>query len=178
MKAEVSQRLWTPNSGGPSNHFPDKETLAATVSDAILVEVEEKLRKNNENVTDPAYRIVRGMCTHTQLAVSDPRQTTIMLRGADWVSAGNHQLHKSVQDDVAKGITTGRCARRCEDVGFLQIIGTGYFSSLRILDQKLTADQAIDLATRAFSLILCGFGLEEDEAVRIVSDSARDIIKD
>jgi hypothetical protein len=47
---------------------------------------------------------------------------------------------------------------------------------IRILDQQLSAEQAIDLATRAFSLTLCGFGLSEEEAVRIVADSARDII--
>jgi hypothetical protein len=78
------------------------------------------VRKINENVTDPAYRMVRGMCTHMQIAVSDPRRATIMLRGHDWVSAGDHQL---------------------------------------------------------LSLTLCRFGLEEAEVVRIVSASARDIIK-
>lgn len=71
---------------------------------------------------------------------------------------------------------SGRCAPRREDVGVLQIIGTGYFSMIRILDQQLSAQQAIDLATRAFSFTLCGFGLSEEEAVRIVADSARAII--
>jgi hypothetical protein len=32
------------------NHFPDKEILAATVSNLILVEVEERVRKANKNV--------------------------------------------------------------------------------------------------------------------------------
>lgn len=159
------------------NHFPDKETLAAAVSVVILAEVEDRVRAANENVTDPAYRTVRGMCTHVQLAVSDPRRATIMLRGHDWVNAGDHQLHKSVSDDVSAGIASGRFAPRCDEVGVLQIIGTGYFSMLRILDQQFSAAQAIDLATRAFSLTLCGFGLEEEEAVRIASDSARDIIR-
>lgn len=80
-------------------------------------------------------------------------------------------------DNVSTGIASGRFAPRCDDVGVLQIIGTGYFSMIRILEQRLSADQAIDLAIKAFSLTLCGFGLEENEAVRIVSDSARDIIK-
>jgi len=172
---EIVQRAGVAK-GSFYNHFPDKETLATTVSNLILVEVEERVRKANENVTDPAYRMVRGMCTHMQLAVSDPRRATIMLRGNDWVNAGDHHLHKSVSDDVAAGIASGRFARRCDDVGVLQIIGTGYFSMIRILDQQLSAEQAIDLATRAFSLTLCGFGLGEEEAVRIVADSARDII--
>jgi AcrR family transcriptional regulator len=172
---EIVQRAGVAK-GSFYNHFPDKETLAATVSSLILVEVEERVRKSNENVTDPAYRLVRGMCTHMQLAVSDPRRATIMLRGHDWVNAGDHQLHKSVSEDVSAGIASGRFAARCEDVGVLQIIGTGYFSMIRILDQHLSVQQAVDLATRAFSLTLCGFGLNEEEAVRIVADSARAII--
>jgi AcrR family transcriptional regulator len=173
---EIVQRAGVAK-GSFYNHFPDKETLAHTVSDAILNEVEARVRKINENVTDPAYRMVRGMCTHMQIAVSDPRRATIMLRGHDWVSAGDHQLLRSVQDDVSEGIASGRFAARCDDVGVLQIIGTGYFSMIRILEQRLSVAQAIDLATRAFSLTLCGFGLQEAEAVRIVSASARDIIR-
>jgi len=173
---EIVQRAQVAK-GSFYNHFPDKETLAAAVSEVILGEVEERVRKANENVTDPAYRTVRGLCTHVQLAVSDPRRATIMLRGHDWVNASDHQLLRSVSDDVSAGIASGRFEPRCADVGVLQIIGTGYFCMLRILDQGLSAEQAIDLATRAFSLTLCGFGLEEEEAVRIASDSARDIIR-
>jgi len=32
--------------------------------------------------------MVRGMCTHMQLAVCDPPLATIALRGHDWVNAG------------------------------------------------------------------------------------------
>ncbi len=173
---EIVQRAGVAK-GSFYNHFPDKEALASTVSEAILTEVESRVRKSNENVTDPAYRMVRGMCTHMQFAVSDPHRTTVMLRGHDWISAGVHQLHDSVRQDVSDGIAAGRFAPRCDEVGVLQIIGTGYFCTIKVVDERLSAEQANDLATRAFSLILCGFGLEEEEAVRIVADSARDIIR-
>ncbi len=173
---EIVQRAGVAK-GSFYNHFPDKESLAATVSSAILADVEAKVRTINENVTDPAYRVVRGMCTHMQIAVSDPRRATIMLRGHDWVTAGDHELHRSVREDVSKGIASGRFAPRCDDVGVLQIIGIGYFSMIRILEQRMSVEQAIELAIKGFSLTLCGFGLEEGEAVRIVSDSARDIIR-
>lgn len=173
---EIVQRAGVAK-GSFYNHFPDKEAIAAAVAGSILSEVEARVKRSNENVTDPAYRLVRGMCIHMQLAVADPRRATIMLRGHDWVTAGDHQLHKSVSEDVMKGIESGRFARRCEDVGILQVIGTGHFSMIRIIEQKLSPAEAIDLAARAFSLILCGFGLEESEALRIVTDSANDIIK-
>jgi AcrR family transcriptional regulator len=53
------------------NHFPDKEALAAEVSSAIRVELERSVEESNRNVTDPAYRLVRGMCIHLQMAVAE-----------------------------------------------------------------------------------------------------------
>jgi hypothetical protein len=52
-----------------------------------------------------------------------------------------------------------------------------YFTKLKILEKDLSVEKAIELCTIVFTLILCGFGLEEEEAVRIISDSARDIIR-
>lgn len=159
------------------NHFPDKETLAAAVSEAIFNEVEIAVRKSNENVTDPAYKIVRGMCNHVQLAVSDPKRATIMARGLEKVIAGEHPLDRTAKVDIESGIESGRFEQRCEEAGLIQTMGSVYFTNLRILAQSLSAREAIELCTRVFTLLLCGFGLDEKEALRIVSDSARDIIK-
>jgi AcrR family transcriptional regulator len=159
------------------NHFPDKEALAAAVSTTALGKVEKAIEKSNENVTDAAYKVVRGLCNYMQFAVSDPRSATIMLRGHDWVTSSDHILNLAIKEHITEGVRSGRFEARCEDVGVIQVIGTAYFSMVRIIEQKLSVEQTIELCTSMFSLILCGFGLDEEEAVRIVSDSARDIIK-
>lgn len=159
------------------NHFPDKEALAVEVSSAIRAELERSVEDSNRNVTDPAYRLVRGMCIHLQLAVADSRRAIIMLRGAGWSTATNNPLNEGIKADIADGLASGRFEPRCEDAGVIQVIGAVFFTMLRIIEEQHTAEQAIDLATRVFTLILCGFGLREDEAVRIVADSARDLIK-
>ena len=159
------------------NHFPDKESLAATVSSTTLREVEKAIKESNENVTDPAYKVARGLCNYMQLAVSDPRAATIMLRGHDWVTSGDSQLNVALKEDITEGVQSGRFASRCEDAGTIQVIGSAYFSMLRIIEQKLSVKQAVELTVGVFSLILCGFGLDEEEAVRIVSESANAIIR-
>lgn len=159
------------------NHFPDKEALAITVSEAIFNEVELAVKMSNKNVTDPAYKIVRGMCNHMQLAVSDPRRAIIMLRGHEKIKTGANPLNRTAQADIAQGVESGRFEQRCENSGLIQVMGVVYFTSLSILEQKLSAKEAIELCTGVFTLILCGFGLDEEEALRIVADSARDIIK-
>ena len=158
------------------NHFPDKEALAAEVSSAIRVELERSVEESNRNVTDPAYRLVRGMCIHLQMAVADPRRAIIMLRGAGWRTATNNPLNEGIKADIADGLASVRFEPRCEDAGVIQVIGAVFFTMLRIIEEQHSAEQAIELATRVFTLILCGFGLREDEAVRIVADSARDLI--
>lgn len=159
------------------NHFPDKESLAAEVSSSIRAEVECAVEDSNRNVTDPAYKIVRGMCNHLQLAVADPRRAMIMLRGHEWVTSADHPLNQGIKTHIAEGLESGRFEPRCEDAGVIQIIGSAFFSMIRIIEQRYSVEEAIELATRVFTLILCGFGLREEEAVRIVSDSAKDIIR-
>lgn len=159
------------------NHFPDKEALYATISATILREVETRVRTNNENIKDPAYRLTRGMCTHFGLAQADPRRAMIMLRGQHWAISGRHELHKNIQTDINQGIACGRFAERCKDVGVLQVAGTGYFSMLRILERQMSVRGTVDLATRALALTLCGFGIDESEATLIASVSAKEIIR-
>jgi hypothetical protein len=57
------------------------------------------------------------------------------------------------------------------------VLGAAFFTMLQIVEQQQSAEQAIELATGVLTLLLCGFGLPEEEAMRIVADSARDLIK-
>lgn len=158
------------------NHFADKEALAVAVSTAIREEVEQSVTRGNLNVTDPAYKIIRGCCHHIQLAVQDPQRATIMLRKYEWATSADFALNRSMEEDLAEGIDSLRFQPRCKDAGSIQILGSTTFTMLRILEQELSADQAIMLTVKVFTLVLCGFGLAEEEATRIVTDSARDII--
>ena len=159
------------------NHFSDKEALAAAVPEAIRVEVEERVETCNQNVTDPAYKIARGMSNFIQFAVADPQRAVIMLRGFERLTASDHPLNQSLQQHVREGIDAGRFRSICDEAGMIQMIGCVYFTGLRILEQKLSPAEAIELGSKVFTLLLCGFGLEEEEARRIVGDSARDIIR-
>ena len=138
--------------------------------------MEVAVSDGNKNVTDPAYKVVRGLCTHAQLAVSDPRRARIMMRGHDKASTSEHPFSRSVKQDITEGIASTRFNASCTEAGLIHIMGAGYFTSLSILDQQLSVAEAIELCTKVFTLTLCGFGLVEEEAHRIVSDSARNIM--
>lgn len=158
------------------NHFPDKESLALSVSAAIRAEVERKITDSNRNVTDPAYRIARGICHHIKLAVNEPRKAMIMLRSLELATSNDYPLNKNIQIDILEGIDSGRFAKRCEEAGIIQVMGATVTTMLRVIEQELSVEQTIELSVKVLTLILYGFGVIEDEASRIVSDSARDII--
>ena len=157
------------------NHFPDKEALAASISRAIREEVEAEVRDGNRNVTDPAYRISRGISHHVKLAIDEPQRATILLRDHAMATSTN-PLNQDVQEDVLQGIEAGRFSPLCAEAGVVQLVGVTSATMLRVIEEKLDANQAIDLTHKVLTLTLCGFGLSEEEALRITCDSARDII--
>lgn len=159
------------------NHFQDKEGLAAVVSSAIREEIEQTVSNSNKNVTDPAYRIARGYCQHIKLAVNNPQRAMIMMRSAEIATTSDENpLNNDIHLDVEDGIKSGRFSTRCDEAGLILIMGATIFTMVRVIEQGLSADQAIELSTKVLPLMLCGFGVNEEEAFRIVSDSAKDII--
>lgn len=158
------------------NHFPDKEALATTVSDAIRKEIEQRVLESNRNITDPAYKVARGVCNHVKLAVEDPRRAIIMLRNAASKTSSDFPLNRNIQAHVSEGVESARFDARCENVGMLQIIGVTFMIMTRIIEDRIAVEESIDLTTEALTLIFCGFGVPEEEARRIANESARDLI--
>jgi len=157
------------------NHFPDKEALAASISGTIRAEVEARVREGNRNVTDPAYRASRGISHHVKLAIDEPQRATILLRDHAMATTA-HPLNKDVEQDLLEGIESGRFSPLCEAAGIIQLVGVTIALMLRVIDEKLDAELAIELTHKALTLTLCGFGLPQEEALRITFDSAKDII--
>ncbi len=159
------------------NHFADKEALASAVAVAIIQDFQIAVEKNNDNITDPAYKMTRAVCTFMYCALSDPRRATIMLRGHDWVTSSKLQPQENSNKDIEEGIRTGRFRKRSSEVGSILILGTTSFSMIRIVQDKLSVEQTIELSINACLLILCGLGLDEKEALKIATASAKDIIR-
>ncbi|MFK7977883.1 MAG: TetR/AcrR family transcriptional regulator [Halioglobus sp.] len=158
------------------NHFPDKETLATTVSDAIREKIEYQVQESTHNITDPAYKVARGVCNHVKLAVEDPRRAIIMLRNPGSTTSSEFSLNRNIHAHVSEGVESTRFDARCKNVGMLQIIGITFMIMTRIIEDKLATKESITLTTEALTLIFCGFGVPEEEARRIASESAEDII--
>lgn len=159
------------------NHFADKEALASAVAVAIIQDFHLAVAKNNDNVTDPACRMSRAVCTFMHSALSNPRRTTIMLRTHDWITSSKLQTQENSNRDIEEGVRTGRFRKRSAEVGSTLVLGTASFSMIRVVQDKLSTEQTINLSINVCLLILCGLGVEEKEALKIATASARDIIR-
>lgn len=158
------------------NHFPDKESLAATVSNAIREEIEERVFESNLNITDPAYKIARGVSNHVKVAVDDPRRAAIMHRNLDFTTSIDSPLNKNIQIHVSEGVESSRFEIRSEKTGIFQIIGATVMIMAHIIEKQLSAEESVELCAESLTLIFCGFGMSEEEGSRIAWESARDII--
>ncbi len=159
------------------NHFSDKDALADAVAAAIRSGVEADVSASIKDVTDPAQKIARGVCNHIQMAVADRGRAMILFRGYEGASSDAHPLNQAAKQHISEGVRSGRLAPRCESAGFVVLYGSVVATSLRIVEQQLSVSAARDLCVEVFTLVLCGFGLEEKEARKIMHDAARKIIK-
>lgn len=158
------------------NHFSSKEALASAISNAIRQEIEEKILQSNINITDPAYKIARGVSNYIRLAVRDSQRAIIVLRAVEGVASADSPLNVNIQIHVEEGIASGRFAARSEKAGMLLILGITSITMSRIIENRLTSEESIDLGSEALTLLFSAFGLPEEEARRIAFDSARDIV--
>tara|TARA_R110002110_G_scaffold205066_7_gene416970 strand:- start:94982 stop:95620 length:639 start_codon:yes stop_codon:yes gene_type:complete len=158
------------------NHFTDKESLAGAVAAAIRSDVEADVSISNQGVGDPARKIARGICNHIQLAVSDSKRAMILFRGYEGATSDTHPLNQSAKQHITEGIACGRLAPRCENAGFILLYGTVVSTSLRIMEQQLSVADARNLCVEVLTLVLCGFGLQEEEARQIMLEAASEII--
>ncbi|MEM1154596.1 MAG: TetR/AcrR family transcriptional regulator [Pseudomonadota bacterium] len=159
------------------NHFPDKETLAAEVAKEIRGEVEARIAEANKDETDPVRKMANGMCSHVQLTVTDLKKATIMLRGHQVATTGDYPLNRNIQAHVDECVKLGRIRKSCRKTAILQILGSVYFTCLRVIEDKLSPRDAVDLCTGVFTVMLYGFGVEEKEAKKIVSEAARKLLE-
>ena len=162
------------------NHFADKAALAAAVGDHVRADIETRVDAANAGVTDPALRLVRGICVYVDFALADAARARIMARGLRAAAAtpggSAIDLHAGLRADIALGLSAGRFALPTSDVGTLFVAGVGEAALAAVLAPTTTPQFAILLAQQLCALVLKAFGLPQDEAERIAAQAAHDVI--
>ena len=158
------------------NHFPEKDSLANLASTHIRKQYQRKIMALNAGITDPASQIVRGICSFIQTSIENPRLAAVLLRGDDWITAGNHPLNEYIQHSIEAGINQKIFLERTRHHGIILILGTSRISIMRLLTDKPSINDIRILAIETNVLILCGFGMAYESALELSQQASAAII--
>jgi len=159
------------------NHFADRAAFADAVAENIRREVEDEVRRANEDVADPAMRAARALCVFIRFAETEPRKTRILLRGYGGMTQSDHPLNGGAQADVRKGVKSGRFAPEAEQAGVLFLTGVGLLAMVRTA-QRAPAPPLDPASFISFIMLtLSGLGLGQAEARRVASEAVGEILR-
>ena len=158
------------------NHFPEKDSLANLASTHIRKQYQRKIMALNAGIENPASQIVRGLCSFIQTSIENPRLAAVLLRGDDWITAGNHPLNEYIQHSIEAGINQKIFLERTRHHGIILILGTSRISIMRLLTDKPSINDIRLLAIETNVLILCGFGMAYESALELSQQASEAII--
>lgn len=167
--AEVSK-------GSFYNHFADREALARAIADEIRDRIERRVDLTNAGISDPAFRLIRGVCVYLRSGVDDPVRTGVWVRMHGGHMPVDAPLNRGLVDDLRLGLSSGRFQMPGLEAGLLFVAGTTQAALARVAHDP-TSSQAVSLAQQMGTLILRGLGLEALEAGQIAAQCAEEIVR-
>ena len=167
--AEVSK-------GSFYNHFVDRDALARAVADEIRDRIERRVDLTNTGISDPAFRLVRGVCIYLRTGVDDPVRTGVWVRMHGGHMPVDAPLNRGLVEDLSLGLTSGRFQMPSLEAGLLFVAGTTHAALARVAHGTGPA-LAESLAQQMGGLILRGLGLAAEEADQIAAQCAEEIVR-
>jgi AcrR family transcriptional regulator len=158
------------------NHFADKAALAFAVGEAIRADVEARVGAANAAVTDPAERLVRGVCVYVDFALADTTRSRVMARGLAADPSPGKALTAGLRADLARGLTVGRFALPTVDAGAQFVVGVANALLGSVAQANIDRAHAVAQAQALGTLLLKGLGLASDDAAQIAAQAAHDVI--
>ena len=157
------------------NHFPDKEALAAELSDAARASIEGLTARLSVDVADPAERLARALCAFARQAAENPVGAGAMLRLFLGAGIPDLPMNRGVRADVHAGVTGGRFNGLSVESGTLLTVGAAQILVARILEQADSRERPASLARDLVFGLLRGLGLETASAKAIAAKASADI---
>lgn len=158
-------------------HFPDKETLLATVVERIRERIEQQVAIANDGIEDPARRVARAICVYLRFVADEPEEGGVLVRNnrGGQIPAGLDP-NRGAMADVRAGLATGRFTAPSAEAGALFILGVGHAGLTRFVGQRGAAANTW-LAQQLCQLTLRGLGIPLSEAELIAAQAAEEIIR-
>jgi AcrR family transcriptional regulator len=151
-------------------HFADKTDIAAAVAERLRFELEERITRTNEGVTDAAERMANGLASIMAFAATHPIRIRAMLRLQPNVVDPDAPINAGIKSDVALGLKTKRFVAPSVHVAVVFIIGAAMATFARLADDgEHRLKNPWDFAADIIATVLVALGLKQTEATRIAA---------
>jgi AcrR family transcriptional regulator len=158
------------------NHFEDREALLRAIAAEIRASVERTVARVNAEVSDPAHRMARAICTYLRYALDDPERAGVLAQVYSGQTSLAAPLNRGLVDDIAAGLAVARFTVPTVESGVLYVLGVTQIALVR-LRQEPTASQAVSLAQQMCGLVLRGLGVNGAEADLIAAQAGDEIVR-
>lgn len=155
-------------------HFPDKDALLGAIVQDIRGRIEAEVTEANAGVTDPARRVVRGVCVYLRFVSEEPEKGGVLVRNDR--SLPGMEINRGAVNDVTAGLAEGRFLVSTVEAGALFILGVAHAGLIRFNGDRGAASN-IWIAQQLCQLILRGLGVPHAEAELIAAQAAEDILR-
>ena len=159
------------------NYFKEKVEVLHAIRQEVKEKITDTVGDINKDITDPAERVARGLSFYFRLVIDEPNMVRFMLQlDANVSDAIALQVNDGVLSDAREGITSGRFNVPSADSAAYFIVGAGYAGLVNMLnDQKVSS--VASLGRHLIVMVLCGLGLENDEANSIAAVAVEQIVR-
>lgn len=158
------------------NHFTDREGLVRAISAEIRASIERAVGRANAEVTDPARRVARAVCTYLRFALDEPERAGVLVRIHSGHTSMSSPLNQGLVEDVSAGLAIGRFTLPTLEAGALYVLGVTQLALVRVV-QEPTSSVAVSLSQQMVSLLLRGLGLAGGEADQIAAQASDEIVR-
>jgi len=158
------------------NHFADKDEFAVAIAADIRSRVEARVDEVNGGVTDPALRLVRGICCFVRFALAERPAAKIFSRVHTPAIGSDHPLNAGLRADFAWGLADKRFSAVSVDAGLVYVIGIAHGLLAAVIARKLDAARARVLSADVLSLLLTGLAVDPLEAQALAASAAASVI--
>lgn len=158
------------------NHFADKDALGHEILRIARSDVDALVTAANDGQSDPARRLVTGLCVYAKRALSNPTQARLIARLMLDDLGTESETNAHLVADVRAGLSLERLAVFTLETGLSFVLGVGQALIWRIANERHPG-LAVTTSQQFCTLTLRAFGLPPIEAELIAAEAADRIIQ-
>lgn len=138
----------------------------------VRVELEALVTRANSNVANPIERIAGGMRVAAAFAVSQPKRSTVLLRGEGVSTALAHPLNEGLRRDIDAACAQGLLRPKAKDLGVLYWLGLCQVLMASLVENPEPHGGNAGRVRDMLTLGLAGLGVSDAQIEEIVGSDA------